>query len=222
MNEPTTVVIMTRAPRPGAAKTRLEPLLGTDGCARLQHALILHTATTARTAAPRSLHVAVDPPNAVTNLRALLDPADTVFAQVDGHLGIRMAAAAARAYAARPSPLVLIGTDVPTLTSSRLLDARRLLDAGHDVVIGPALDGGYYLIELAGLAAEVFDIDPDLWGGPLVLAASIAAAEAAGLRVGLLPALRDLDTPEDAHALRADPAMPAAITALLSPGGATP
>jgi rSAM/selenodomain-associated transferase 1 len=222
MSEPTTVVIMTRAPRPGAVKTRLEPLLGAAGCARLQHALILHTAMTARLATPGAVHVAVDPPNAVADLRALLDPADTVFAQVPGHLGARMAAAADRAYAARPGPLVVIGTDVPTLTAARILDARRLLDAGHDVVIGPALDGGYYLIALARPTPEMFDIDPDRWGGPLVLAATITAAEAAGLRVGLLPALRDLDTPKDAHALRADPAMPAAITALLSPGGVTP
>ena len=222
MNEPTTVVIMTRAPRPGAAKTRLEPLLGAAGCARLQHALLLHTATTARIAAPRSVHVAVDPPDAVADVRALLDPADTVFAQVHGHLGVRMAAAAKRAYAAHPGPVVLIGTDVPTLTAPRILEARRLLDAGHDVVLGPALDGGYYLIALARPAAEVFDIGPDLWGAPLVLDASIAAAEAADLRVGLLPALRDLDTPEDANALRADPGMPAAFTALLHTAEVTP
>jgi len=93
--------------------------------------------------------------------------------------------------------------------------ARHARHAGHDVVFGPALDGGYYLIASRRATPAMFNIDPALWGGPRVLEASVTAARAAGLDVAFLPTLRDLDTPEDARALVADAALPPAIHAIL-------
>lgn len=127
-----------------------------------------------------------------------------------------MSAAIADAAATRPGPIVLIGTDVPLLTSERIIEATGLLEAGHDVVFGPALDGGYYLIAVRRPTPAVLDIDPALWGGPQGLESSIAVARAAGLDGAFLPTLRDLDTPEDARALAADAALPPAIHAILS------
>lgn len=216
MNRLPTVVVMARAACPGSTKTRLQPLLGATGCARLQHALIVHTAATALRVAPTSLVVAVDPPDAVTEVAATVGPAVAVVAQEGSHLGSRMSAAVAHAAATRPGPVVLIGTDVPSLTSGLIVAAVRLLEAGHDVVFGPALDGGYYLIALSHPAREVFEIDPASWGGPCVLERSVAAARAAGLTVAFLPKLRDLDIPADARALAAEGALPPAIHAILS------
>ncbi len=211
-----TVVVMTRAARPGATKTRLHPLLGAAGCAELQQALLAHTVATASQVAATSLHVAVEPPDAVAEVARLVGAAATVFDQQGSDLGARMCTAMAHVAAALPGPIVLIGTDVPLLTSERIIEATELLDAGHDVVFGPALDGGYYLIALRRPTPAVFDIDPALWGGPRVLESSIAAARAAGLDVACLPVLRDLDTPEDARALVAGAALPPAIHTILT------
>lgn len=87
------VVVMTRAPRPGQTKTRLQPLLGGAGWARLQHALITHTAATAASATPRSVHFAVDPPDALAEVADITGAATGVFAQEGEHLGARMGAA---------------------------------------------------------------------------------------------------------------------------------
>jgi glycosyltransferase A (GT-A) superfamily protein (DUF2064 family) len=86
----------------------------------------------------------------------------------------------------------------------------------HDVVLGPALDGGYYLIGMRRPHTEVFAIDPMWWSTDKVLAATLALTAEAGLRADLLAPLRDLDTPEDATALLADPGLPPAITAVLA------
>lgn len=213
-----TVVVMTRAARPGSTKTRLQPLLGAAGCAQLQQTLLAHTVRIAATAprvVPTSLHVAVEPPDAVAEVAQVMGEAATVFAQQGSNLGARMCTAVAHAAATRPGPIVLIGTDVPLLTPDGIVEATGLLEAGHDVVFGPALDGGYYLIALRRPTPAVFDIDPALWGGPRVLESSVAAARAADLDVAFLPTLRDLDTPEDARALAAEAALPPEIHAIL-------
>jgi len=169
-----TVVVVTRATRPGKAKTRLQPLLGAAGCAGLQHALITHTAATVASAAPTSPHIAVDPPDAVAEIADIAEAAASVFAQHGSDLGARMRAAPAHVAQIRPGPVVLIGGDVPHLRAGHILDAARQVEDSVDVVFGPALDGGYYLIAFARPTPEVFDIDPDLWGGPLVLEADDA------------------------------------------------
>jgi len=160
--------------------------------------------------------VAVEPPDAVAEVAQLVGADAAVFAQQGSDLGARMCAAVAHAAATRPGPIVLIGTDVPLLTSDTIIEATGVLAAGHDVVFGPALDGGYYLIAVRRPTPAVFDIDPALWGGSQVLASSAAAARLAGLDVAFRPTLRDLDTPEDAQALVADAGLPPAIHAILT------
>jgi rSAM/selenodomain-associated transferase 1 len=202
------VLIMARAPRAGAVKTRLQPLLGARGCADLQAALIRHTVARARPVAPT--YLALDGDCATCGGVSAPDVAQ--FDQHGADLGARMRNAVARV----GGPVIVIGTDVPTLTAEHLCAAADML-ADHDVVFGPALDGGYYLVALREPHPQLFAIDPALWGGPDVLRASVAAATTAGLRVGLLKPLRDLDTPEDARALLADGGLPAEIAARLAP-----
>ena len=84
------------------------------------------------------------------------------------------------------------------------------------MVLGPAYDGGYYLAGMTRPVPSLFDIDPELWGGPGVLAATVTRVEANGLRCHLLEVLRDLDTPEDAVALAAEPTLPSAFRSLLA------
>lgn len=221
------VLIMAKAPRAGAVKTRLEPLLGPAGCAALAGHLIRNAAGVGAAALllPRqpgpdgdgagALFVAVDPPGACAEMGGLLPEGTRLLAQRGKNLGERLAAACIEVFAGGYQPVVVIGTDAPTMTPERIGAAFRELGAGRDAVFGPALDGGYYLVGIKAPAPELFALDPELWGSSSVLAASLTAARRAGLRTGLLAPLRDLDTPQDAQALLGDPVLPAAIAGAL-------
>ncbi len=207
------VLIMAKVPRPGRVKTRLEPLLGRDGCARLQEALIRRTVRLAQQVSPAGCYLALDCPQETAGL---VPGRVRVLRQRGAHLGERMAQAVDDVLADRPGPVLVIGTDAPTLTARHLRAAAERLDAGADVVFGPALDGGYYLIGLRRSTPQTFSIDPGLWGGPDVLRASVIAAEAAGLRTALVEAVRDLDTPEDMAAFLREGELSADIAEVLT------
>jgi len=207
------VVVMAKAPRPGRAKTRLHPLLGPAGCDALQAALIEHTAALAAGVAPTFL--AVDPPGAEEEVRPLVPPGVELFGQVPGNLGARMTSAVEHVAAHTGTPVLVLGTDVPTLGADVLRRAAGLLADGADAVVGPALDGGYYLLGLPTPDPAAFALDPALWGGSQVLAATLTALVRAGRRPVLLDPLPDLDTPADARALLTAPGLPEQIARLL-------
>ena len=113
--------------------------------------------------------------------------------QGDGDLGVRLARAAADA-GASGNPVVIVGTDCPGLTAD-VLDAAFDALAARDVVLGPALDGGYYLVGLRRFCPDLFVGIP--WSTPEVLSLTRRAAERAGLTVTLLGPLGDVDVPGD-------------------------
>lgn len=206
----TPILIMAKAPRPGEAKTRLEPLLGPDGCARLQAELIRHTALWAAEAAP-SVWLSFAPADACAELAELVPRRVRLFPQDHGDLGARLRAATERVWREHCGPLMAIGTDAPELGPVHLRFAEHALATGADACLAPALDGGYALIALACPIPAAFDLPPDAWGGPDVLALTIAALEAAGCTTALLDPVRDLDTPADASSIAADPRCPRAV-----------
>jgi uncharacterized protein len=211
-------LVMARAPRPGACKTRLEPLLGAEGCARLQAVLIRRAAAWAAHAAPGRAFVAFDPPDALEEVAPLVPAGTDLLAQAGGHLGERLAAAVERVFAlAGGGPLLVAGTDVPRLSGAHAEAALTDLANGCDASFGPALDGGYYLAALAAPHPELFGLRQDAWGGPTVLARTLEIAREHGLELGLLRYERDLDTPLDARALLADPLSPPDVVAALRP-----
>lgn len=206
-------LLLARTPA-AAGKTRLEPLLGPAGCARLQAALVARAARWAQAAAPGAafLSYTADP----GPLRALIPEGMRLFPQVDGHLGERILAATAHVFSLAGGPLLLIGSDVVALAPGHARAALADLDAGGcDVTIGPATDGGYYLLGLRRPRPELFALPAEAWGGPEVFRLTLDAAFAAGLRVGLLRAERDLDEPADVRALLADPLTPDDVRAAL-------
>lgn len=213
------VLVMARAPIPGQVKTRLQPRLGAAGCARLQEALIHHTVRLAQRVAPTSTYLALDPLD-TAGLAGVIPPGVPIIAQHGADLGARMCAAIGEVVGGHPRPVVVIGTDAPTLSEAKLRTAAHRVASADHVVFGPALDGGYYLVALECPQPAVFAIGPRLWGGPTVLSASLAAARAARLRVGLLEPLRDLDTPADVKAFLRAGDLPAAIADLLTVGAA--
>ena len=210
------VVVMAKAPRPGRVKTRLHPLLGPAGCARLQRELLAHTCATVASCGLRGF-VFLDDQEAAGAAAVALPEDFSVRQQVMGDLGRRMSAAVQQVWQERRSPVLVIGTDAPTLTAALLAAASRALANTTDVVLGPALDGGYYLIGLPRPLPKVFAIDPTVWGGDQVLSATQQRLRELGAGWQLLPALSDLDTPQDALRLRRDPMLPKAIGAFLDP-----
>lgn len=161
-------LVMAKVPRPGTVKTRLHPRLGPCGCARLQAALIRQvTALTRR--AGLATYVAVDPPN--SDIRDLTPNDVRLIPQVPGDLGARMAAAVTEVFALRTGdaggdPLVVLGTDAPTLTAGLLRQACAALDGDAEVVLGPAVDGGYYLIGMREPRTGLFALPRDCGPAP--------------------------------------------------------
>ncbi|MEU2823163.1 TIGR04282 family arsenosugar biosynthesis glycosyltransferase [Streptomyces bacillaris] len=209
------ILIMAKEPRPGTVKTRLHPLLGPLRCAELQAGLIRHTMelTTAHT--PRT-YLAYASADGGDTIGTAAPAGVRMLLQRGKDLGQRLAAAVIDAFTDGAGPLLVIGTDAPTLTGDHLTAAFTALES-HDVVLGPALDGGYYLIGLRAPHTSLFGLGSDVWSTDRVLTATLGVTRREGLSVELLCPLRDLDTPEDATALLSDPALPAPIGALIQP-----
>jgi rSAM/selenodomain-associated transferase 2 len=210
---------MARVPEPGRVKTRLQPAFSPEECVEIQRVLVRRTARWAvEVAGAGAAYVAHHPPEGWEDLRELVPPGVGPIAQRGGDLGERLANAVGEVFersgrmhersAVGPSggdrndacPLLVVGVDT-RLTPHHASEALRHLDEGADVVFGPALDGGYYLVAMARPQPALFDLPPQGWGGPDVLERSLAAARAAGLTTALLNPERDLDTPADAAAL---------------------
>ncbi len=190
------LLVFGRHPTPGRAKTRLIPLLGPDGAARLHQQLVRITLNTARRLrARRQATITVLCTGAPTSrMRARFGGDLDYLDQGEGDLGQRLHRATSQALNAGARRIVILGADCPLLTADRLEQAFAALD-GHDVVLGPASDGGYYLIGLKSDHPELFsDIS---WGEPVVLSQTLDACRRAGLRPALLSELPDVDTPKD-------------------------
>lgn len=190
------LIILSREPRPGHTKTRLIPLLGPEGAAHLAAELLRGTFHTARELARRrgtcieARIAGLDTSGPTRRLARGLALRD----QGAGDLGERMRRAAAQALAGPFDRVVLIGSDCPHLAPDHIADAFDALD-GADLALGPATDGGYYLIGVRADHAELFAGIP--WGTGDVLMRTMEKARALGLRVKLLPTLSDLDRPAD-------------------------
>ncbi|MFJ6016186.1 DUF2064 domain-containing protein [Streptomyces sp. NPDC092952] len=182
----TTVLVIAKEPVPGRVKTRLTPPFTPAEAARLAEAALADTLdVVARVPARRRVLVLAGRPG------PWLPPGFEVTAQAGGGLDARIAAA----FAACTGPALLIGMDTPQVTPGLLEPALRQGEE-HDAWFGPAADGGFWAL---GLRAP----DPALVLGvpmstPDTGAAQYARLRAAGLRVGELPVLRDVDTAEDA------------------------
>jgi hypothetical protein len=195
------IAVFARSPVPGQAKTRLIPLLGADGAARLQRqlmrqALAKASAVAGPAAARVSLWIAGDVAHPSVQDCAR-DFGVDVHAQAGADLGARMS----NAFSVLRGRCVLIGTDCPALTPDDLRTALAAL-AGADVVVQPADDGGYVLIGLRAPQPRLFEaID---WGTASVMASTRQRIRELDLAVHELPMRPDLDTPADyAHALAA-------------------
>src|SRR5579883_313610 len=190
------LIIFTRYPEPGKAKTRLIPALGAIGAAAIHRQMTEHTLMQARMLLA-SQSVTVDVQFAEGDCERMADwlGADLNYqVQASGDLGERMAHAFETAFAAGSTAVVIIGTDCPQLDVDLLAKAFGELRQ-HDLVLGPAVDGGYYLIGLRRPIPELFR--GIAWSTADVLAQTLVIAHQRSLRVCHLPTLADVDYPAD-------------------------
>lgn len=190
------VLVMAKAPVPGTVKTRLR--LPTEDAARLQAALIRDTAARARSLFA-DVAVAGAPPDQLGLIEPLLPDGVELFAQINGDLGEKMLAAAQRLFETSTDPVLILGTDAPTLPPECLLQAADALKA-HDAAVVPSVDGGYVLLALREPHAALFTGVE--WSTAAVYEQTLARAEKAGLILHRQNPWYDVDTPEDLLRLR--------------------
>lgn len=190
------LIIFTRYPEPGKTKTRLIPLLGAEGAARFQRQMTEQTlAQVKELKAFRPLSVEVHFAGGNQQLMQDWLGSDIIYRQQsEGDLGRRMTLAFKDSFSAGMTGVVIIGTDCPDLNAQLMVKAFHALEQ-NDLVLGPALDGGYYLIGLRRLIPELFT--GISWSTAEVLEQTISIAERLMQVIAFLPLLNDIDRPED-------------------------
>lgn len=185
------LAVIAKQPRPGHSKTRLCPDTTPEGAAAIAEAALADTLA-AVIATPASRHVLILDGEPGPWLPAGFE----IVSQVVGDLGDRLAAGFGACFVASTEPVVLVGMDTPQLRPDHLLAAGAAL-AMNDAVLGPASDGGYWLLALAYL-------HPDAFAGVPMSAADTGARqhdqlERCGYRVTTTVELDDVDTAADAR-----------------------
>jgi rSAM/selenodomain-associated transferase 1 len=187
------LIIFAKEPCPGRVKTRLSPPLSPEATAQLYHNFLLDILEEMGRVPEVRLALAFSPPEAQDFFRALAPTGMDIFPQEGGELGERMARACAWGFKAGYSPVLLRGSDTPDLPAAVVSEAREVLAAGHSqVVVGPAADGGYYLVGLTRPQPHLFQ--GPLWSSSTVLTSTLKVARQQNLTVHLLPTWSDIDT----------------------------
>lgn len=187
------VVVFLKAPRPGFVKTRLIPVVGAEGAAIIYDGLIALTMHALRE--EETLELRYDPPEAEAEIAEwkysdewLLTP------QGPGDLGTRIQRALDDGFDAGFSKVIIVGSDCPEIERSDIEEADLALNS-DDVVLGPATDGGYWLIGVRS-ATPPF-LENIRWSTEHARADTIQALTKRELAHALLRELTDIDTPED-------------------------
>jgi rSAM/selenodomain-associated transferase 1 len=188
--------LFAKQPIPGRAKTRLAAATSPEFAARVAGALLAHALDRfAEVRAER--YLAFDPPDAGLFFDSLAAGRYRLEPQASGDLGLRLEAFFAARFEAGDRAVVAVGTDSPTLPVEWVAETFDLLESA-DIVLGPAADGGYYLIGLRRLSPVFSGIE---WGTARVLRQTVARAAEADCSLNLLPPWYDVDTLDDWYLL---------------------
>jgi rSAM/selenodomain-associated transferase 1 len=193
--------VIARAPSSGG-KSRLVPHLSVSRLHALREALLADTLCTVTRGTSETI-VFVTPGDAGGEVAALSETAIACVPQADGDLGRRMCAAFTHLLQTlKYDAAILVGSDIPLLATVHLDEARETLAITGGIVLGPADDGGYYLIGMRTVHAELFEGVE--WGTASVLTDTLRAAGRAGVEATLIRAAYDVDTIEDLRRLERD------------------
>ena len=192
MAGPEKLLVFVKAPRPGAVKTRLAQTIGAvPACAvyrRIVATLLNHLRRF------QAVELCFTPDNAMAEIQPWLKKGWQAAPQGDGDLGLRLHSAFERAFAAGAQRVLAIGSDCPMVTAGLLHEAWGGLRS-HDAVLGPASDGGYWVIGLRQAHSELFHDIP--WSTENVFGESLKRIHRAGLSIQVLRELSDVDTEAD-------------------------
>jgi rSAM/selenodomain-associated transferase 2/rSAM/selenodomain-associated transferase 1 len=195
------LIIFTRYPEPGTTKSRMIPALGAAGAADLQRQMTQHLVakvTTLIEQQPLAVEIRFEGGSQAL-MRDWLGPSFSYRDQGRGNIGRRMERALADGFQAGYSAIVIIGSDIPDISNAIILQAFKALQKNR-LVLGPADDGGYYLIgmhiaDAHRALSELFEAVN--WGTNSVFSQTIAAAKRLGMSYVLLDTLKDVDHPRD-------------------------
>jgi uncharacterized protein len=190
------LIIFTRYPEPGQVKTRLIPALGQGGAAEMQRHMIRQTLKMAEDLS-ENYHVDVEvhfTGGDSGKMQQMFGDAFPYCPQSNGDLGARMLNSFRQAFRLGWPKVIIIGTDCPGISADLMERAFNGLEE-DDLVLGPALDGGYYLIGLRRATPALFKGIP--WGTDEVLTKTKVIAEELKISVMLMEPLADIDRPED-------------------------
>ncbi len=193
------LIVFTRYPRPGKSKTRLIEALGPEKAARLQFHILRRVLRAAEGVRGRDKIRICFEGGTVAGLRSLLGSGWVFRRQAEGDLGRKMLLALRSAQEKDSGPLVLIGSDCPDMSSDILNEAFAVLE-DRDIVLGPAVDGGFYLLGISGrIGARRIEhiLSGIAWGTASVLEQTLQRAGETGLTCGFTGELNDLDVPGD-------------------------
>ena len=204
------VAVLTRAPSSGG-KSRLFAALGRRPDPDLPAALLLDTLEAIGAAGGSTRVVCFTPIDAAAEMRALVPAGVGLLPQGGGDLGARMRRAFEELLAAGARSVVLVGSDLPLIEPASIAEAHAHVAADPDaLVLGPAADGGYYLIGAARVYPWLFEGLP--WGAPTICTETRMRAEARSVRVQLVACAADVDTPDDLRRIAAEAGARAART----------
>jgi rSAM/selenodomain-associated transferase 1 len=204
------LAIFARAPVAGQAKTRLVPRLGSAGAARLALAFLDDTLVRTRGVAEARVIALAGDPRHEGVVRLAAREGIAIAPQPEGDLGARMSSAIASGLAGGASRVVIVGSDAPLVPPRPIVDAFALLHES-DVVLGPADDGGYWLVGARRAVPELFAAMP--WGEHSVFDESVRRLLHGRISYAMVERFWDVDEPADLDRLR---------QALLADAGAAP
>ena len=190
------LIIFTRYPEAGTTKTRLIPHLGPEKAADLQRQMTEHIVRMTRPLRVKGrLSIEIHfSGGSLEQMQNWLGSELTYHPQVEGDLGQRLQQTFESGFQAGLERIVIIGSDCPEIASHHLEQALQQLHS-HDVVLGPAEDGGYYLVGISRICAELFE--GIAWGTEHVFAQTAAIAHRLNRSLATLETLNDIDRPED-------------------------
>jgi|SRR6185369_4288582 len=190
------LIIFAKKPVPGGVKTRLSPPLTGEEAAELYSCMLKDTLAMAAGLDGVITVIFFQDEQGAAEYFSALAPETESFPQEGADLGERIKSAFSNRFACGFRQVVVIGSDSPDLPSEYILEAFRLLASEKiDLVLGPAGDGGYYLLGLKMVRDELFCGIP--WSSGAVFAATVERAKASCLGVSYLPVWHDIDTAAD-------------------------
>jgi rSAM/selenodomain-associated transferase 1 len=183
------LIVFVKAPRAGVVKTRLAKSIGAAAAVAAYRQLVETLLN--QLSGLSGVEVCFSPDDAASEVQRWLAESWHSSPQGDGDLGQRLHAAFERAFDAGAKRVAIIGSDCPAIGVEEIREAWSGLQT-HDVVLGPATDGGYWLVGLRQLQPDLFR--GVHWSTETVFTETFQRAQFAGLRVQLLRELADVDT----------------------------